>query len=153
MAIRVMLYTGLRPAEVFRLTPSNVKNDALEIRETKTTGRRIPISNHIGDLPEFLKNGGFEGERGKTIAKTLSENFTSILRSNGFDNDRHVLYSLKDTLVERLQRQSGMSDDVIRGVIGHVSGQGNTRHYKTRFGDTSHGMARMRDALDAITYW
>lgn len=153
MAVKVMLYTGLRPSEVFKLDPSNVSGDVLLVRETKTTGRRLPICKHLSDFPGFLARGGFNGERSKTIARTFSDNFVSIIRAAGITNDRLVLYSLKDTLVERLQRQEGMSDDVIRGIIGHVGGQGNTRHYKTRFGDTSHGMERMRRALDAIEYW
>lgn len=154
MAIRVMLYTGLRPAEVFRLQGRDVEGDVLTIRETKTTGRRIPLSKHIADFRPFLEKDGFSGEReSKTISSSLSDYFRDIIRPAGFTNDRHVLYSLKDTLVDRLQRQDGMSDDVIRGIIGHVSGQGKLRHYKTRFGDTPHGMERMREALDAIEYW
>ena len=154
MAIRVMLYTGLRPSEVFKLQARDIEGDVLTIRETKTTGRRIPLSKHIHDLAPFLDKGGFDAERkSKTIGNTLSDYFRDIIRPAGFTNDRHVLYSMKDTLVDRLQRQDGMSDDVIRGIIGHVSGQGKLRHYKTRMGDTAHGMARMREALDAIEYW
>ena len=69
----------------------------------------------------------------------MSDYFTSIIRAGGFTNDRHVLYSLKDSLIDRLQRQ-GASDDAMRGIIGHVSGQGKLRHYKTPFGQSPHGM-------------
>ncbi|WP_417676719.1 DUF6538 domain-containing protein [Pseudodonghicola sp.] len=154
MAIRVLLYTGLRPAEVFRLTAEDVENGILTIRRTKTTPRKLPISEHIADFPTFLENGGFEDERKSgTIAVTLSDNFRKVIRAAGLSNDRHVLYSLKDTLVDRLQRQPGMNDDIIRGIIGHVVGQGKLRHYKTPFGETAHGRAAMKKALDAITYW
>ncbi|WP_342663037.1 DUF6538 domain-containing protein [Salipiger mucosus] len=154
MAVRVMLYTGLRPAEVFRLTAADVENGILTILRTKTTARKLPISTNISDLPEFLANGGFERDsQSKTIAVTMSDNFTKVIRHAGLTNDRHVLYSLKDTLVDRLQRQDGMTDDVIRGIIGHVVGQGKLRHYKTPFGETAHGRATMKQALDAITYW
>ncbi|MET4104085.1 integrase [Roseovarius sp. MBR-78] len=154
MAARVMLYTGMRPAEVFRLKAGDVENGILTIRRTKTTPRKLPISKHISDLPDFLANGGFEREReSKTIAVTMSDNFTKVIRAAGLKNDRHVLYSLKDTLVDRLQRQDGMSDDIIRGIIGHVIGQGKLRHYKTPFGETTHGRAAMKKALDAIEYW
>ncbi|WP_425080053.1 DUF6538 domain-containing protein [Ruegeria denitrificans] len=154
MAVRVMLYTGLRPAEVFRLTAADIDNDILIVRRTKTTPRRLPISDHISDFPKFLADGGFDTERkSKTIAVTLSDNFRKVIRAAGYNNDRHVLYSLKDTLVDRLQRQDGMNDDIIRGIIGHVVGQGKLRHYKTPYGETAHGRAAMKKALDAITYW
>lgn len=155
MAVRVMLYTGLRPAEVFRLTTADVEGGILTIRRTKTTPRKLPITDHLDDLPDFLADDGFtrELDRSKTIAVTMSDNFREVIRAAGFENDRHVLYSLKDTLVDRLQRQDGMTDDVIRGIIGHVVGQGKLWHYKTPFGETTHGRATMKKALDAITYW
>ncbi|MBS4009162.1 MAG: phage integrase N-terminal SAM-like domain-containing protein [Roseovarius sp.] len=154
MAIRVLLYTGLRPVEVFQLKTADVENGILTIRRTKTTPRKLPISKHISDLPDFLAKGGFVREReSKTISVTMSDNFTKVIRAAGLKNDRHVLYSLKDTLVDRLQRQDGMSDDIIRGIIGHVIGQGKLRHYKTPFGETPHGRAAMKKALDAIEYW
>ncbi|WP_347313213.1 DUF6538 domain-containing protein [Defluviimonas sp. SAOS-178_SWC] len=152
MAFRVALYSGMRPAEIFKLRDGDVKKGVLTIRETKTRGRKIPLARAIADLPDFLAAGGFEGVPA-SIATTMSDQFTKLIRGAGFANDRHVLYSTKDTLVERLTRQDGMSDDIIRGIIGHVSGQGKLRHYKTGLGDTPHGLEMMRKALDAITYW
>ena len=58
---------------------------------------------------------------------------------------------MKDTLVNRLSR-GGASDDVVRGVIGHVT-PGKLRHYKEPLAQSVQGMAAMRRALDAITYW
>ncbi len=171
MAIRVLLYTGMRPAEVFRLTAADVSNGVISIRYTKTkTPRKIPLSIHLADFPDFLAEGGFAAEleagmtamhRGKvygkpttpqSLAGTLSDNFAPIIRAGGLTNDRHVCYSCKDTLIDRLQQQ-GASDDVMRGIIGHVGGQGKLRHYKTPFGHSPHGMAQMRKALDKIVYW
>lgn len=171
MAVRVLLYTGLRPSEVFRLTAGDVDSGEIMIRHTKTkAARRIPLSRNIADFPEYLAAGGFEAEmktgikaivRGKvygkvttpeSMASTLRDAFHDILAALNIKQPKLVLYSLKDTLVERLQRQ-GASDDVIRGIIGHTSGQGKLRHYKTPFGQSPHGMAAMRAALDSITYW
>jgi integrase len=171
MAVRVLLYTGMRPSEVFRLTAGDVKDGGLNIRYTKTKqARRIPLAAALSDFPEFLAAGGFaaELEAGRTavrrgavygkpttpesLAGTLRDQFREVIRAGGLTHDRHVLYSLKDTLIDRLQRQ-GASDDVMRGIIGHVGGQGKLRHYKTPFGQSPHGMALMRKALDAIKYW
>ena len=172
MGFRVLLHTGMRPVELFHLTADNVKGDVLHIKYTKTkTARRIPLAATLSELPAFLATGGFaaELEAGKTairrgkiygqptkpdsIARAYTSAFSSVIRAGGLTNDRHVLYSAKDTLVDRLQRQDGMNDDVIRGVIGHVSGQGKLRHYKTQLGDTPQGLALMRKHLDAIVYW
>ncbi|MBN2629741.1 MAG: hypothetical protein JXR75_04285 [Rhodobacteraceae bacterium] len=171
MAVRVLLYTGMRPSEVFRLTAGDVKDGGLNIRYTKTKQpRRIPLAAALSDFPDFLAAGGFaaELEAGRTavrrgevygkpttpesLAGTLRDQFRDVIRAGGLTNDRHVLYSLKDTLIDRLQRQ-GASDDVMRGIIGHVGGQGKLRHYKTPFGQSPHGMGQMRKALDAIRYW
>lgn len=171
MGFRVLLYTGMRPVELFHLGPDSAKNGELHIKYTKTgTPRRIPLAAALSDLPEFLAKGGFaaELEAGKTavrqgkvygqptkpdsLARAYTTAFSTVIRAGGLTNDRHVLYSTKDTLVERLQRQ-GASDDIMRGIIGHVSGQGKLRHYKTPLGQSAHGMALMRKALDAISYW
>jgi hypothetical protein len=171
MGFRVLLHTGMRPVELFHLKADSVKNGELHIGYTKTnTARRIPLAAALSDLPDFLATGGFaaELEAGKTavrqgkvygqatkpdsLARAYTTAFSAVIRAGGLTNDRHVLYSAKDTLVDRLQRQ-GATDDVIRGIIGHVGGQGKLRHYKTPLGHSQHGMEQMRKALDAITYW
>ena len=156
MAVRVLLYTGMRPAEVFHIGAGDVRDGVLTIRYTKTkTTRKIPLASAIADFPDFLAEGGFAAAMGKEtptgLAGSMSESFAKIIRTNGFTNDRHVLYSLKDTLIDRLQRQ-GASDDVMRGIIGHVTGGGKLRRYKTPFGQSPHGMAAMREALNAVSY-
>lgn len=151
MAVRVMLYTGLRPREVFRLTPGDVENaNTLRIRETKTTSRRIPISKHLSDLPAFLENGGFDDcRKSSTISGTFSDNFRDIVRPK-IPDDRKVLYSLKDCLVTRLTPIA--DDNVIRAIIGHKD-KTKLRHYREPLGDTEAGRAVMKKALDRITYW
>ncbi|WP_127902512.1 DUF6538 domain-containing protein [Solirhodobacter olei] len=169
MAFRVILWTGMRPVEVFRLTADNVKSDAahgdiLHITHTKTKmPRKVPIAKGISDLPNFLASGGFAGELANANAKggaskpgslagTMRDQFRTIIRDGGLTNRKHVLYSAKDTLVERLQRQNA-GDDVIRSIIGHVTGQKSLRNYKTLLGDTADGMMQMRKALNQIEYW
>lgn len=157
MAFRVLLHTGMRPAEVFRLTAADVTESVLNIKYTKTkTPRTIPLAKALKDFPAYLEAGGFtaalEGANPDGLAGTMSETFSAIIRTKGFSNDRHVLYSTKDTLIDRLQQQ-GVSDDVMRGIIGHVTGGGKLRHYKTPFGQSPHGLTQMRTPLDKITYW
>lgn len=154
-AFRVALYTAARPVEVFRMKPENVTPDSIFITETKTgISRTLPLSKHLAGFHQFMQAGGWKLGKTKpeSAAGTMSDSFTKAIRKAGFKNDRHVLYSTKDTLVDRLQR-AGHSDDVIRGITGHVSGQGQLRNYKTRLNDTPEGLAMLREALDAITYW
>lgn len=154
-AFRVALYTAARPVEIFRMKPENVKPDSIFITETKTgISRTLPLSQHLGGFYQFMQNGGWKLGKTKpeSAAGTMSDSFTNAIRRAGFTNNRQVLYSTKDTLVDRLQR-AGNSDDVIRGITGHVSGQGQLRNYKTRLNDTPEGLAMLRKALDAITYW
>ncbi len=151
MAVRVMLWTGLRPAEVFKLTADSVEaGNVLRIRETKTTSRRIPICKHLSDLPDFLKGGGFDDcRRSASVSTTISDNFTALIRPH-IKDDRKVLYSLKDCLVSRLTPIC--DDNVIRAIIGHKD-KSKLRHYREPLGETEEGRARMKKALDRVTYW
>lgn len=154
LAFKVMLYTAMRPVEVFQLVPENVTADRIHILETKTgISRTLPLSKHISEFFRFMQDEGFHGCGSPTLAaRKMSETFSTAIRAEGFTNDRHVLYSLKDTLVARLQL-NGEPDDVIRAVTGHVSGQGYLRNYKTRLNDTPEGLEMIREALDRIEYW
>lgn len=154
MMFRVMLYTAMRPVEVFKLTPESVTPDLIHISEIKTKiPRTIPLSKHIADFYPFMQDSGWKlkGKPG-SAAGTISDSFTTIIRAGGFKSSRHVLYSTKDTLVDRLQRAQ-RSDDVIRGITGHVGNQGHLRSYKTRLNDSPEGLAILRDALDGVVYW
>lgn len=158
MVFRILLYTGLRPIEVFWLRDhGTVTTTMIDIRRTKTKiPRKLPLSKHICDFTDFMEADGLAAcGKATSAASTMSEAFTKIIRQNGFTNSRHVLYSAKDTLVDRLQRLPGGmgTDDVIRGVIGHVGGQGHLRNYKTRLNDSPEGFAMLRSALDSIRYW
>ncbi len=136
MVFRVLLWTGMRPAEVFTLTPDDVFADRIEAKDTKTGPRTVAIANAIQDFPAFiaspawrdaLKNekkgrGDIEG-----LQQTMSESFTSIIREAGLNNRKHVLYSTKSTLVRQLNWLEA-PDNVQRSIIGHKT-PGKLRHY------------------------
>ncbi len=176
MAVKVMLWTGLRPVEVFHLTTDNIVGDTIQIRYTKTHLRRtLPLCKHLADLPAFLVAGGFKAEleagandlyageaRGKpsspaVLAKGLRHYFGEVRVTAGITDPKQVLYSLKDTLVRRLQlifKQKGIpvTYDTIRDIIGHKT-KGALAHYVTLTGDMDEGLELIREALDAIEYW
>ncbi|MDB5658015.1 MAG: Site-specific recombinase XerD [Cypionkella sp.] len=158
MAFRVLLHSGMRPSEVFRIKHGDITDGVLSIHYTKTTPRQIPLSSHLADFSAFLESGGFEAELNlprpatpDSMAGGMTDSFTPIIRAGGLTSDRLVLYSVKDTLVDRLQRLE-VSDSVIRGIIGHVT-PGKLRHYKQSLSQSVEGMAQMRRALDAVVYW
>lgn len=171
MCFRVMLWTGLRPVEVWHLTTENIEGDTIKIKKTKTNAARtLPLSKHLKDLPEFLAAGGFAAElqsgvgrvyrkevrteptSPESIEGTMRDAFREIIWDGGIKHPKLVLYSAKDTLIRKLQ-DLDVSDDLMRGVIGHNTGQKSLRNYKTPFGQSKEGLAKMRAALDAIEYW
>jgi integrase len=176
MAVRVMLWTGLRPVEVFHLTSENIVGQTIQIRYTKTGNRRtLPLCKHLSDLPAFLAAGGFKTEleaaknelyagkaRGQesppsALSKSLRKYFAEVREAAGITDPKQVLYSLKDTLVRRLQlifKQKGIpvTYDTIRDIIGHKT-KGALAHYVTLTGDMDEGLELVKEALDAIEYW
>lgn len=148
MAFRVLLWTGLRPNEIFKLTQDQVETDRLHIKKTKTgAARTIPLAEPIADFHAFIHSGGFDCvAKLKAPASKMSEGFTKAIRDAGLTNDRHVLYSLKDTMLDRLEGL-GASENIQRSIIGHVTGRGALRNYKT-----GASVADMRGYLDRVTY-
>lgn len=148
MAFRVLLWTGLRPNEVFKLTPDQVEHDRLHIKKTKTgAARTIPLAAPIADFHAFIHDGGFDCVANlKAPESKMSEGFTKAIRDAGLTNDRHVLYSLKDTMLDRLEAL-GASENIQRSIIGHVTGRGALRNYKT-----GASVEEMRGYLDQVAY-
>lgn len=152
VVFRVLLYTGLRPVEVFRLTPGDVTESVIHVKKTKTkVARDLPVAEGIKDFPGFIHSGAFacikNPERDKERMSTL---FTNAIRGAGFE-DRYVLYSTKDTLVDRLKR-AGAADDVVRAIIGHTD-RTSLRNYTTRLNDTPEGLTTLKGYLDRIEYF
>jgi len=148
MAFRVLLWTGMRPNEVFKLTKKDVKADRIEIVKTKTgVPRDIPLAEPIADFYQFMQQDGFASVQDlKSPSNKMSDLFTKKIRDAGLDNDRHVLYSLKDTLLLALEGL-GASENVQRTVIGHFSGRGHFGNYKEPA-----KIEEMRSYLDRVTY-
>jgi site-specific recombinase XerD len=148
MAFRVLLWTGMRPNEVFKLMPEQVEADRIHIKKTKTGAARvIPLAAPIGDFHHAIRTDAWRevAALGNPAGK-MSGSFTAIIRGAGLTNSRHVLYSLKDTLVDRLEAL-GASENIQRTIIGHTTGRGALRHYKT-----AATVAQMREHLDAVYY-
>ncbi|KAA8605925.1 hypothetical protein AL037_20935 [Salipiger aestuarii] len=148
MAFRVLLWTGMRPNEVFKLTPEQVEPDRIHIQKTKTgTARVIPLAAPIEDFHHAIRTDAWQtvAALGNPAGK-MSGSFNAVIRAAGLTNSRHVLYSTKDTLIDRLENL-GASENIQRTIIGHATGRGALRHYKT-----AATVEQMREYLDAVNY-
>lgn len=141
---------------MFWLTPEQVTANIIDINRTKTSSPRIlPLPRALVDFPDVIRSADWakalqreDGTGGPKadLQKTMSESFTPIIREAGLKNDRHVLYSTKDTLVAALEAL-GASENMQRSIIGHKTGQGKLRHYKT-----AAPVEEMRKCLDRVEY-
>lgn len=169
MVFRVLLWSGLRPVEAFWLRDhGGVKDDYIDVQRTKTgIKRKIPISKHIADFPEFVASGGFEGciyhgthrgeDYGRYNAEKLHEamrrSFAVIRKRAKITEPRKVLYSTKDTLLQRLRYVEGYSTPIEVVVTGHVKKLEMGRHYGGTLGDDPAMRAQVKKALDSVVYW
>ncbi|TMV06981.1 hypothetical protein FGK63_12755 [Ruegeria sediminis] len=169
MVFRVLLWSGLRPVEVFWLRDhGGVKRDYIDVQRTKTgIKRKIPISDHIADFPTFAAWGGFDRcifhgkhrgeEYGRYNAEKLHEamrrSFAKIRKRAKITEPRKVLYSTKDTLLQRLRYVDGYSTPIEVVVTGHVKKLEMGRHYGGTLGDDPAMRAKVKKALDSVVYW
>ena len=169
MAFRVLLWSGLRPVEFFWLRDHGKITDSYIYAERVKTDvpRYIPISTHISDFPDFVKGGGFDtcifqgkfrGEAyGEYNAEKLKEamrrSFQEVRKTVGITNKKKVLYSTKDTLMQRLRGVKGYNTYMEVVVTGHVRKMEKGRHYGGILGDDEKVRAKVKKGLDHVTYW
>ena len=169
MVFRVLLWSGLRPVEAFWLRDHGaVTSELIDVQRTKTgIKRKIPLSKHITDFHDFVQSGGFEAciyegkhrgaEYGEYNAEKLHEamrrSFADIRKSAKITEPRKVLYSTKDTLLQRMRSVKGYSTPIEVVVTGHVKKLEMGRHYGGTLGDDPAMRAAVKKVLDAVTYW
>ncbi|PCJ10531.1 MAG: hypothetical protein COB16_00515 [Rhodobacteraceae bacterium] len=139
MAVRVLAYTSMRPAELMVLRPEAVDDRCIRVEggKTKSAWRVIPLHPKIAGFPEWLKAGGLEvfanGETGETQSDPVTpirHNFTRLIRKkmdSPINHPKKALYSLRSTFQNALRR-AGAPIAVRRAILGHVE-SGAMRHY------------------------
>ena len=139
MAVRVLAFTAMRPAELMALRPDQVDNRAIRVEggKTKSSWRVIPLHPEIADFPAWLRAGGLEvfdnGETGKRQIDPVTpvrHNFAQLIRKKmtpPINHPRKALYSLRSTF-QNAMRRAGAPKDVRRAILGHVE-SGAIRHY------------------------
>lgn len=139
MAVRVLAFTAMRPAEFMALRPDQIDDRAIRVEggKTKSAWRVIPLHPEIYDFPEWLQSGGLDAFKNHKTGKeqtdpvaVLRSNFTRLIRekmAHPIENPRKVLYSLRSAF-QNSMRRSGAPKDVRRAILGHVE-SGAMRHY------------------------
>ena len=139
MAVRVLAFTAMRPAELMALRPDQVDDRAIRVEggKTKSSWRVIPLHPEIADFPAWLHAGGLDvfangetGQRQSDPVTPLRHNFAQLIRKKMVKpiiEPRKALYSLRSTF-QNAMRRAGAPKDVRRAILGHVE-SGAIRHY------------------------
>ena len=139
MAVRVLAFTAMRPAELMALRPASVDDRCIRVEggKTKSAWRVIPLHPSLADFPAWLKAGGLRvfanaetGEEQTDPATPIRHNFTRLIREfmdPPISHERKALYNLRSTFQNALRR-AGAPIAVRRAILGHVE-SGAIRHY------------------------
>lgn len=139
MAVRVLAFTAMRPAELMALRPDQVDDRAIRVEggKTKSSWRVIPLHPEIADFPTWLHAGGLDvfangetGQRQTDPVTPLRHNFAQLIRkkmAKPIIEPSKALYSLRSTF-QNAMRRAGAPKDVRRAILGHVE-SGAIRHY------------------------
>lgn len=169
MCLRVLLWSGLRPTEFFWLRDhGEVTPEHMFVERTKTGVKRyIPLCDHIKDFHQFTKDDGYEdcifigkhrgeiyGEyNAEKLKEAMRRSFGEIRKRAKVTDKRKVLYSTKDTLLQRLRSVAGYSTYLEVCVTGHVKRLEKGRHYGGILGEDEDMRAKVKAALDSVIYW
>ncbi len=134
MVVRTLMFTGMRPIEVLRLTPSAVDDKMIRITGSKTESstRVIPLHPELVALPSWIASGGLETFETIKTDRTASvrHNFARLIRQmmpEPISDKQKTLYSLRTTFVNAMRR-AGADIQMQRAILGHKEA-GAIRHY------------------------
>lgn len=134
MVVRILAFSGMRPIEVIRLTADDVDDKLIRIKGSKTESstRVVPLHPELGDLHNWIANGGLKTFQTIKIDKvgSVRHNFARLLREQMRDpilDPQKALYSLRSTFVNAMRR-AGADIQVQRAILGHKEA-GAIRHY------------------------
>jgi len=85
MVFRALLWTGMCPADAFRLTAEDVYPDRIETKDTKTGPRTIALADAIKDFPRSYnrRRGGTpcQKQKGGGRYSRTTENNAGVVHS------------------------------------------------------------------------
>ena len=124
----VLLYTGIRPTDCYKLAKKHLQGRYLTLRMNKTGNRlSIPLSNHVISTLEALSNqcgsdetllfDTFKSDRQKkNCVKMMQSNFTAdFVRKNNIN-----LHTFRHTYAHNMLNK-GVPKEVLQTLLGHRS--------------------------------
>jgi len=124
----VLLYTGIRPTDCYKLAKKHLQGRYLTLRMNKTGNRlSIPLSNHVISTLEALSKHcesdetllfeAFRSDRQKkNCVKTMQSNFTAdFVRTNNIN-----LHTFRHTYAHNMLNK-GVPKEVLQTLLGHRS--------------------------------
>ncbi len=124
----VLLHTGIRPTDCYKLAKKHLQGRYLTLRMNKTGGRlSIPLSNHVISILEALSKDSesdetllfeaFKSDRQKkNCVKTMQANFTvDFVRINNIN-----LHTFRHTYAHNMLNK-GVPKEVLQTLLGHRS--------------------------------
>lgn len=160
--IVALLHTGMRPHELWKLTPDDVgtfednnwPHRGINIQRTKSGRRLIPCPEMALPFVNLVRDGGLEFLEVKSDRDLINRmkamsgerQFGKILTDLKIKRPRVSLYSTRATFVTTLQR-NGYNDGMFENIIGHKGGARMLRHYKS-----PEEMKDMLAAMESVQY-
>jgi len=154
--ILLMLYTGMMPAEVLKLTPGMIDTETREIRgagaKTKTRKDAVIIYPEFldGVVSAMIGGAGPDGPVVTISQSMLQRNFFKLLESVGIDNpvdDRGVhrltLYSCRHTYGTEAVRM-GLPPAMVAKLMRHSNTQTQQRYTHLADEDVRQAVSKMK---------
>lgn len=130
--LRLILFTGLRRAEVARLGAGDHADGRLVV-EGKTSGRTLPVPDQLGEL--LARMGGGHVVPGDTEDRRIEHVRRVFARwQRRLGEKRLHPHALRHTFASELAKQ-GVAEHVIADLLGHARKRSSvTQRYVTVFG-------------------
>lgn len=132
----VLIYTGIRPGELFERTPDEVTGDSINITKAKNQNsvRVVPVPDQVRPLIDALPPL-------PCSYWTAKKKMAAALQAAGVSD--HLPHDARHTFASRWKAQ-GLDPELCRAVMGHAGKDINEDVY------THYGQEKMRDEMNRL---
>lgn len=132
----VLIYTGIRPGELFDRKPDEVSDDAINITKAKNRNsvRVVPVPDQVRPLIDALPPLPVH-------YNTAKRNMANALQAAGIR--QHLPHDGRHTFASRWKMQ-GLDPELCRAIMGHAGRDINEDVY------THYGQEKMRDEMNRL---
>lgn len=127
--VTTALQTGMRRGEIFNLRWFDIKNEYLELLETKSGHmRQVPISTKLKEVLDSIPKTSeyvFPNPKTKMPYTDIKKSWHKVLKNAGIENFR--FHDLRHTVATRMV-ENGYEIPVIMAILGHRNIQTTMRY-------------------------